>query len=78
MPPAIYTTWADLDSNPYDRLEEELSEISLGMGDDRPLVVITPELDAFLAGNEEAMDFWGTDRAACEQDKKLGVIGRFL
>ena len=78
MPPAIYTTWADLDSNPYDRLEEELSEISLGMGDDRPLVVITPKLDAFLAGNEEAMDFWGTDRAACEQDKKLGVIGRFL
>ena len=81
MPPAIYTTWADLDSNPYERLQEELLEISESKGDnreERPLVVITPRLDAFLAENEQAMEFWGTDRAACEQDEKLGAIGSFL
>lgn len=81
MPPAIYTTWADLDSNPYERLLEELLEIGRRVGDDReerPLVVITPQLDAFLAGNEEAMDFWGTDRAECEKDQKLNAVGNFL
>ena len=81
MPPAIYTTWADLDSNPYERLLEELLEIGRRVGDnreERPLVVITPQLDAFLAGNEEAMDFWGTDRAECEKDQKLNAVGNFL
>ena len=81
MPPAIYTTWADLDSNPYERLEEELLAITQGRGKDaerRPLVVITPGLAAWFAGDEQAMDFWGTDRADCEQDKKLAAIGEFL
>ena len=81
MPPAIYTTWADLDSNPYERLQEELLEISSSSGnnlEERPLVIITPSLDAYLAGNEQAMEFWGTDREACGQDEKLGAIGSFL
>ena len=81
MPPAIYTTWAYLDSNPYERLQEELLEISKNKGsnqEERPLVVITPQLDAYLAENEQAMEFWGTDRAACEQDEKLRAIGSFL
>lgn len=81
MPPAIYTTWADLDTNPLKRLREELSEITESMGSDRkerPLVIITPQLDAYLAGNEQAMSFWGTDVAFCEQDKKLSAIGEFL
>lgn len=81
MPPAIYTTWADLDSNPLDRLKEELGKISESRGDDletRPLVVLTPSLDAFLAENEQAMDFWGTDREKCEQDEKLKAISGFL
>ena len=81
MPPAIYTTWADLDSNPYERLEEELLAITQSRGRDtekRPLVVITPGLAAWFAGDEQAMDFWGTDRTSCGQDKKLAAIGEFL
>ena len=81
MPPAIYTTWADLDSNPLGQLKEELRVISDSKGNDleaRPLVILTPQLDAYLAQNEQAMDFWGTDRAACEQDEKLGAISSFL
>ena len=45
---------------------------------ERPLVVLTPQIDAFLAGNEQAMEFWGTDRAAYGQDKKLEMINCFL
>ncbi len=81
MPPAIDTTWADLDSYPLERLMEELERISKSRGSDkkeRPLVVLTPQIDAFLAGNEQAMEFWGTDRAAYGQDKKLEMINRFL
>lgn len=81
MPSAIYTTWADLASNPYERLKEELLAITQSRGRDaekRPLVVITPGLAAWFAGDEQAMDFWGTDRAYCEQDKKLAAIVEFL
>lgn len=81
MPPAIYTTWADLDSNPYERLSEELRSITQNRGGDkkkRPLVVITPSLAAWLSQDEQAMDFWGTDRVFCGQDKKLAAIGEFL
>lgn len=81
MPPAIYTTWADLDSNPLERLREELWEITESKGsnwEERPLVIITPQLDAYFAGNEQAMSYWGTDAADCEQDEKLTAIGEFL
>ncbi len=81
MPPAIYTTWADLDSNPLERLREELWEITESKGsnwEERPLVIITPQLDAYFAGNEQAMSYWGTDAADCEQDEKLSAIGEFL
>ena len=41
-------------------------------------MVITPSLAAWLSKDEQAMDFWGTDRTDCEQDKKLAAIGEFL
>lgn len=81
MPSAIYTTWADLDSNPFERLERELREISESRGSDmeaRPLVVLTPQIDAFLAEDEQAMGFWGTDRSKYEKDGKLRAISSFL
>ncbi len=81
MPSAIYTTWADLDSNPYDRLKEELLAITEDRGDNiegRPLVVITPGLAAYLSADEQAMDFWGVNPEDCEQDQKLAAIEEFL
>ncbi len=81
MPSAIYTTWADLDTNSLERLKTELVEITAEKGsnkEERPLVIITPQLDAYLADNEQAMDFWGTDVEFCKQDKKLSAIGDFL
>ncbi|MCM1125411.1 MAG: hypothetical protein NC429_02980 [Lachnospiraceae bacterium] len=81
MPPAIYTTWADLDSNPYERLKEELLAISRDRAAspaERPLVIITPGLAAYLSGDESVMEFWGVNPADYEKDLKLAAIGEFL
>lgn len=72
-PPAISTTWADLDTSSLLRLKEELKEIS-----ERPLVILTPALAAYLSGNDEAMSWWGTDAQECAQDEKLAVIQEFM
>ena len=79
--PAVYTTWPDLDSNPLDRLQKELQDLTEAMtekGAKRPLVILTPQLSAYLAQDAEAMSYWGTDEAACSQDEKLTAIGSFM
>ena len=68
-------------------LEEDLDRISLEIGaggktEDaaavRPLVIITPELDAYYSGDQAAMDYWGTDAESCSQDPKLAAITEFM
>ena len=79
--PAIYTAWADLNTNPLARLEAELGELTTALQEgegDKPLVILTPKLAAYLSGSQEAMDWWGTDGAECRQDKKLGAIEAFI
>ena len=41
-------------------------------------MVMTPQLAAFLAGDQEAMNFWGTEEETCSQDRKLAAIGSFM
>ncbi|GFI45011.1 hypothetical protein IMSAGC019_00321 [Lachnospiraceae bacterium] len=80
-PPAIDTAWADLGSHPLSRLQEELAGITQalsGGGQERPLVIITPMLAAYLSGNEEAMDWWGVDREGCAGDGKLAALREFM
>lgn len=79
-PPAIDTTWADLDTYPVSRLIEELNEISsnLSEGTDRPLVIISPQIAAYFSGDETLMAWWGTDKERCKKDEKLEEIGKFL
>ena len=47
-------------------------------GAERPLVILTPQLSAYLAQDAEAMIYWGTDETACSQDEKLQAIGDFM
>jgi hypothetical protein len=86
-PSAVYTTWPDLDSNSLAKLEEELDSISFDIGPsgkymgskaDRPLVIMTPGLDAYMSGDGEAMAHWGTDEEGCSKDKKLAAIIDFM
>ena len=79
--PAIYTSWADLDTNPLARLKDDLAEITATTGNNeqvRPLVILTPQLAAYLSGDEEAMNYWGTDKDSCAGNEKLYAISQFM
>lgn len=79
-PPAIYTTWADLNTCSLDQLEEELEQISatINNNEERPLVIITTGLAAYLSGDEDAMAWWGIEAESYAQDEKLKVIQKFM
>ena len=79
-PPAISTTWADLDTSSLEQLREELKEISqmVSRGEERPLVILTPELAAYLSGDEKAVEWWGSDEEALAKDEKLKAIQEFM
>ena len=77
----MYTTWPDLNTNSLVQLSEELTAVSqeIKTGDiERPLVVMTPAIDAYFSGNDDAMVFWGTDRESYDQDQKLHAIWDFM
>lgn len=79
--PAIYTTWPDLNTSSLDQLIEELGVISKGIqnqGAERPLVIMTPAIDAYFSGNSDAMAFWGADKESYDRDKKLWEIHQFM
>lgn len=79
--PAIYTAWADLDTNSFSQLKEELEEWTASLaekGRERPLVILTPPLAAFLSGDKDAIAWWGVDAEACAGDDKLGAIQDFM
>lgn len=65
LEPAVYTTWADLASNPLKQLAEEL--FSQELLNEKPLVIVSAEAAEKLTKEQER-----------EEDKKLDVIYRFL
>ncbi len=78
--PAIFTSWPDLDTNRLERLQADLDDVSgvISEKGQRPLVIITPWLDAFYRQDEEAMKWWNTDEDACLADEKLLAIMDFM
>jgi len=78
--PAIFTSWPDLDTNSLERLTDDLDDISGEISEkgQRPLVIVTPALDAYYRQDAEAMQWWGTDESACLADKKLSAIISFM
>ncbi len=79
--PAIYTAWADLNTNSLERLEEELQELT-GLykenHKDRPLVILSPPLAAYLSGEEKTIAWWGVDVESCKKDEKLKAIEDYM
>lgn len=65
LQPAVYTTWADLASNPLERLEEELA--SRKLREKEPLVIVSKEASERM---ESAIE--------CAKDKKLDAILQFM
>ncbi|MBQ9926683.1 MAG: hypothetical protein IJO65_01780 [Lachnospiraceae bacterium] len=78
--PAIFTSWPDLDTNSLERLTADLEDISGEISEKgkRPLVIVTPQLDAFYRQDAEAMQWWGTDEDVCLVDEKLSAIMSFM
>ena len=78
--PAISTSWPDLASSSLLQLEEDLQEINGQISEKgmRPLVIMTPALDAFFRQDTEAMEWFGTNEDACAEDKKLFALMVFL
>lgn len=79
-PPAISTTWADLDTSSLEQLKKELEELSQAakQGEESPLVILTPALAAYLSGDKKAVEWWGSDKEALAQDEKLRAIQEFM
>lgn len=79
-PPAISTTWADLDTSSLEQLKKELKELSRAakQGEESPLVILTPALAAYLSGDKKAVEWWGSDKEALAQDEKLRAIQEFM
>lgn len=79
-PPAISTTWADLDTSSLEQLKKELEELSRAakQGEESPLVILTPALAAYLSGDKKAVEWWGSDKEALAQDEKLRAIQEFM
>lgn len=79
--PAVSTTWPDLNTSSLTLLREELNEISdlLDQGkEERPLVIMIPQISAYFSGSQDTMAFWGADAEAYEQDEKLSAIREFM
>lgn len=79
--PAVFTSWADLDTNSLELLCEELQDISKELGEkkaERPLVILTPGLAAYLSEDAEGMEWFGIDADLCSKDEKLSAIGTFI
>lgn len=79
-PPAISTTWADLDTSSLEQLKKELEGLSRSVkqGEESPLVILTPALAAYLSGDKKAVEWWGSDEEALAQDEKLRAIQEFM
>lgn len=78
--PAIFSSWPDLDTNSLERLQSDLDEVNglISEKGQRPLVIITPQIDAFYRQDEQAMEWWSTDKKAYTEDKKLSAIMAFM
>lgn len=79
--PAVFTSWPDLDTNSLSQLEADLAQLESDMelkGAERPLVIITPYLAAYYAGDEAAMEWFGVDRTVCDGDGKLHAVMDFM
>ena len=79
--PAIYTAWADLNTNSLERLEEELQELA-GLykenHKDWPIVILSPPLAAYLSGEEKTIAWWGVDVESCKKDERLKAIEDYM
>ncbi len=78
MPPAISTSWPDLKSYPYDRFVSDMADVESNMADDRPVVIVSSEIAAYLSGDDKACEWYGIDKTAYDGDRKVQLLQEFV
>lgn len=82
MAPAVYTTWADLDTNSADRLAEELAELTREMSEkktSRPLVILSTDILAEgIAVDRKASEYQENVGQMTAREQKYAAILDFM
>ncbi len=69
MPPALSTFWPDLDSYTMAKYERDMAQLS-----DPPVVILASDVAAYLNGDADGMNWFGTDRDRLDRDEKLQIL----
>lgn len=77
MPSAISNTWMELESYPYETMEREV-ELILEDAGQKPVVLVSTRVAAWLSEDLEAMNRFGVDTARYDGDRKLQLIRRLI
>ncbi len=78
MPSAISTSWPDLASYRATRFEKDMEAVELNMEEDRPVVITSAGVAAYISEDAEAYELLGVDEESYAEDEKLDILMRFL
>lgn len=82
MPSALSTFWPDLDSYRMVEYERDMAlmeaKIKQGGSDGAPVVILASPMAAYLSEDADAMNWFGVDREALDEDKKLQMLDAFM
>lgn len=81
MPSALSTFWPDLDSYRMVEYERDMAliEEKIKQGDDEvPVVILASPVAAYLSEDADAINWFGVDQEALDEDEKLQALDLFM
>ncbi|MCH5249256.1 MAG: hypothetical protein J1E98_04970 [Lachnospiraceae bacterium] len=78
MPPAISTSWPDLDSYRLEQFEQDMEAVEGNMDSDRPIIIVSSAIAAYRTGDPEAYEWFGVNEEAFASDEKLEILLQFI
>lgn len=73
MPPALSTSWSDLDSYLIEEYKQDMARITTS-----PVIIIASPIAAYLNEDADGMNWFGTDRDALDSDEKLQILADYM
>ncbi|MCH5256706.1 MAG: hypothetical protein J1D87_05405 [Lachnospiraceae bacterium] len=78
MPPAISTSWPDLDSYRLERFIQDMEAVENNIDSDRPIIIVASAIAAYRTEDAKAYEWFGVDEEAYASDEKLTILLQFL
>ncbi|MBD5509438.1 MAG: hypothetical protein HDR05_15710 [Lachnospiraceae bacterium] len=80
MPPALSTTWPDLDSYRMMEYWRDLSAVEEGIqaGEEPPVMILSADVAAYLSDDGEAINWFDVDIEAMAADEKLQMLSQMM